>query len=67
MMLSQPFYLNDIITCLHNQSIVNRVLRHITTVGEMCGNITEFGMMEDHLSLQVKGDPLPPQTRSQTE
>ena len=31
--------------------------------GVMCGNITEFRVAEDHLSLQGEGDPPPPQTK----
>ncbi len=31
--------------------------------GVLYGNITEFGVEEDHLSLQGEGDPPPPQTK----
>ncbi len=28
--------------------------------GDLCDNITEFGVAEEHLSLQGEGDLLPP-------
>ncbi len=31
--------------------------------GVLCGNITEFGVVTDHLSPQGEGDPPPPQTK----
>ncbi len=31
--------------------------------GDLCEDITEFVVEEDHLSLQGKGDLLPPQTK----
>ncbi len=34
-----------------------------TWVGVLCGNITMFGVVEDHLSRQSNGDPLPTQTK----
>ncbi len=30
--------------------------------GDLCGNITEFGVVEDHLRPMGSGDPPPPQT-----
>ncbi len=31
--------------------------------GDLCHNITEFGVAEDHMSLQGEGDLLPRQTQ----
>ncbi len=32
--------------------------------GDLCGNITEFGVAEEHLKPQGEGDLPPPQTQS---
>ncbi len=39
------------------------VITKLPESGVLCGNITEFGVAEDHLSQQGEEDPPPPQTK----
>ncbi len=43
--------------------IFSAIIAKLLDSGDLCGNITEFGMTEDHMSPHGKGDQPPPQAK----
>ncbi len=39
------------------------IITKVPESGDLCGNITEFGVREEHLSPQGEGDLPPPQMK----